>query len=91
MAQLVLIPTVPHAYRDVTFCTVELLCFAPMVGLEPPSWRPAGMGRLARQAATSGKTPAGTGKAAGARLLEQGCWSKAAGARLLELEQGCWS
>ena len=36
MAQLVLIPDVPHAYRDVTFLTVELLCIAPMVGLEPP-------------------------------------------------------
>ena len=35
-AQLVSIPpVVPHAYRDVTFCTVELLCIAAC-GMEPP-------------------------------------------------------
>jgi hypothetical protein len=29
-AQLVSIPVVPHAYRDVTFCTIELLCIAAL-------------------------------------------------------------
>ena len=65
-AQLVSIPVVPHAYRDVTLCTVELLCIADL-GLEPPRASgpqyltdfttdlyfcgPAGTGRLARQEA----------------------------------------
>ena len=34
-AQLVSIPAVPHAYRDVTSCRVILLCIAAC-GMEPP-------------------------------------------------------